>query len=157
MSWALRMIYCLALIAPIVPAAAFGGSAWVAMYTSADAWPPYRIVAVLLVLARLVWVMVRRRALQAYVAVPLLRSLSIAAMIVGSILAVAAFFNKPITLGLFGPSSDPGVAFRVSMAVLTQGAYLATLGVVVFELNRAIGEVKTACARVADRWRSRGR
>jgi hypothetical protein len=43
------------------------------------------------------------------------------------------------------------------MAVLTQGAYLATLGVVVFELNRAIGEVKTACAAWADRWRSRGR
>lgn len=157
MSWALRLTYCLALIAPIVPAAVFGGSAWVATYTSADAWPPYGIVAVLLVLARLVFVMVRRRALQAYAAVSFLKSLSIAAMIVGLILAVAAFFNKPITLWLFGPSNDSGIGFRVIMAVLTQGAYLATLGVVVFELNRAIGEVAAAFARVADRWRSRGR
>jgi O-antigen/teichoic acid export membrane protein len=151
------MIYCLALIAPIVPAAVFGGLAWVEMNTSASAWSTNRIVAVLLVLARFVFVMVRPRALQAYVAVPLLRSLSIAAMIVGSILAVASCFNKPIMHGLFGASSEPGVVSLAIVAVLSQGAYLATLGVVVFELNRAIGEVKTAFARVADRWRSRGR
>ena len=157
MSWALRMLYCLALLAPIVPAAVFGGLAWVEMNTSAGAWPAYRIVAVVLVLARLVFVMVRPRALQAYVAVPLLRPLSIAAMIVGSILAVASIFNKPITLWLFGPSSEPGVVSLAVGAALSQGAYLATLGVVAFELNRAIGEVKTAFSRVGDRLRSRGR
>lgn len=157
MSWALRMLYCLALLAPIVPAAVFGGLAWVEMNTSAGVWPAHRIVLVLLVLARFVFVMVRPRALQAYVAVPLLRSLSIAAMIAGSILAVASIFNKPITLWLFGPSSEPGVVSLAVGAALSQGAYLATLGVVAFELNRAIGEVKTAFARVGDRLRSRGR
>jgi hypothetical protein len=156
-SWALRTIYWLALIAPIVPAAVFGGWAWVEMNTSASAWPAHRIVAALLVLARFVFVMVRPRALQAYVAVPLLRSLSIAAMMVGSILAVASIFNKPIMHWLFGASSDPGVVSLAVIAVLGRGAYLAPLGVVVFELNRAIGEVKTAFARVAERRRSRGR
>src|SRR5262245_42451000 len=70
-SWALRMIYCIALLAPIVPAAVFGGLAWVEMNTSASAWPAERIAAVLIVLGRFVFVMIRPRALQAYVAVPL--------------------------------------------------------------------------------------
>lgn len=159
MSWALRMLYCLALIAPIIPAAVFLGWGWVEMNATATMWPTYRIAIVLLELARLVFVMIRPRALQAYVGVPLLRFLSIAAMIVGSILAVAAFFYKPITLGLFGASKSPGVGWGLMIvaAVLTYGALLGTLGVVVFELNRGIGEVKTAFARLADRRRSRGR
>jgi O-antigen/teichoic acid export membrane protein len=151
------MIYCLALIAPIGPATAFLGSEWIASNTSGSAWPAYRIVAVLLVLARFVFVMARPRALQAYVAAPLFRSLSIAAMTVGLILAVSSFFAKPITLWLFGRSDGAGVVFLVVVGVLSQGAYLATLGVVVFELTRAIGEMKAAFARVTDRWRSRGR
>ena len=153
------MTYGLALIAPIVPGAAFGGWAWVEMNTSAVMWPIHRIVFVLLALSRFVFVMVRPRALQAYVAVPLLRSLSIAAMIVGSILAVAAFFYTPITLLPFGASRDPGGGWGLVtvIAVLSCGAFLAPLGVVAFELNRAIGEVKTAFARLADRRRSRGR
>jgi len=158
------MLYCLALLAPIVPAAAIGGSAWVTMNASAGAWPLHRIVVVLLELARFVFVLVRRRALQAHAAVALLRFLSIAAMIVGSILALASLFfkqivpwTKEITLLLFGPSAVPEDGFFVIVAVLTYGAHLATLGVLVFELNRGIGELKAAFARVSDRLRSRGR
>jgi hypothetical protein len=151
------MIYCLALLAPIVPAAVFGGSAWIAMNASGSAWPVYGIVAVLLELARFVFVLARPRALQAYPAVPLLRFLGIAAMIVGSTLALASLFSKPITLWLFGTSSDPGVGFLVIVAALSQGAYLATIGVVVFELNRAIAELKAVFARVIDRRRPRDR
>jgi len=156
-SWALRLIYCLALIAPIVPAAVFLGSEWVALNTSASAWSIYRIVAVLLVLARFLFVLVRPRALQAYVAVPLLRFLSIAAMSVGLILAAGSFFAKPLTLWLFGMSDLAGWGYLAVIMVLTHGAHLATLGVLVFELNRAIGGLKAAFARVIERRRLRGR
>ena len=151
------MTYCLALLSPIAPAAVFGGSAWLEMNASASAWPIYRIVVVLLVLARFVFVLARPRALQAYVAVRLLRFLGIASMVVGLILAGGSFFAKPLTLWLFGTSEPAGWGYLYLNMVLTHGAHLATLGVLVFELNRAIGEVKAACARVADRLRSRGR
>ena len=151
------MIYCLALIAPIGPAAVFGGSAWIAMNASASAWPTYRIVAVLLVLARFVFVMVRPRALQAYAAARLFRFLGVAAMMVGLILAVGSFFAGPLTLWLFGTSDHAGWGYLAITMVLTHGAHLATLGVLVFELSRAIGEVKAAFARMADRRRSRDR
>jgi hypothetical protein len=156
-SWALRLLYGVALIAPIVPVAVFAGSAWIAQNASASAWSLQRIAAVLLVLARFVFVMARRRALQAYVAVPLVRRLSIAAMMIGSILAVGSFWARPITLYLFGTSSDPEAWFLRVVMVFSQGAYLAPIGVVVFELDRAIGELQAAFARLADRWRARGR
>jgi hypothetical protein len=151
------MIYCLALLAPIVPAAVVGGAAWVEMNTNAAAWSIYRIAAASLVLARFVFVLVRPRALQAHVAVPLLRSLSIAAMVVGVILAAASFFMRPITLWLFGTSELTGWALLAVSMVFMDGARLATLGVLVFELNRAIGELKAAFSRLAEWWRSRGR
>lgn len=151
------MIYCLALIAPIGPTAAFQGSAWIALNTSGSAWPTYRIVAVLLMLARFVFVMVRPRALRAYAAARLFRSLSIAAMMVGVILAVGSFFARPLTLWLFGTSDPAGWGPLAITMVLTHGAHLATLGVLVFELTRVIGEVKAAFARIADRLRSRDR
>jgi hypothetical protein len=151
------MIYCLALIAPIGPAAAFPGSAWIALNTSGSAWPTYRIVAVLLVLARFVFVMVRSRALRAYAAARLFRFLGIAAMMVGVILAVGSFFARPLTLWLFGTSDPAGWGYLATIMALTHGAYLATLGVLVFELSRAIGEVKAAMARMAHLRRSRDR
>ena len=151
------MLYCLALIAPIGPAAVFPGSAWIDLNTSGSAWPTYRIAAVLLVLARFVFVMVRPRALQAYAAARRLRFLGITAMLVGLILAVGSFFARPLTLWLFGTSDHAGWGYLAIVMVLTHGTHLATLGVLVFELSRAIGEVKVAFARLADRRRSRDR
>ncbi len=157
-SWALRLVYCLALIAPFFSLAVFPGSDHLAaLYTSEGELSLYRIIALLLVAARFVFVLVRPRALQGYVALPLFRPLSIAAMVVGSILAVASLFAKPIALWLFGTSHDAGIGVAALGMVFAHGSYLAALGVVVFELTRAIGELKAAFARVADRLRSRDR
>ncbi|PYN88660.1 MAG: hypothetical protein DMD87_08430 [Candidatus Rokuibacteriota bacterium] len=150
-SWLLKLIYCLALVTPLVPAALFGASGWMALYTGGGLLGRLGIgglvVALLLVLARVVFVMVRRGALQAYVTVRLFRVLAIAAMTVGSISALGLFFVKPIALAVFGTPGDAGIAFFVTGVTLYTGAGLASLGVVVFELTRATGELRAAFVR----------
>jgi len=144
----LKWLYCLTLVAMIVPSGLLGASGAVGMATGGGLIGGGPIVALLLVAGmvyRIYQVVRFSGALDVYVSGSggkVVHGLGIFLMIVGLAASLLVFFIKPLTLAIFGQAGDAGVAFFVVGVFLYLISATGWLGVILFELNRLIGNGK---------------
>lgn len=144
-SRSLKWLYCLTLIAAIIPSGLFGAAGWVGLAVSGGALNGGVLAMVILLpifIYRIVVVVRSPHTLDAYIAsvpVKLLRYLAIFFMIVGLIGSFAIFFIKPLALGIFGQPGDSGVAFFVMGIIIYLISSAGLLGFLMFEASRLFG------------------
>ena len=136
----LKLLYCMTLVAMVVPAGLLGATGAVGMAVGGPSigglifsvWAIYRIYQVVRF----------QDALDVFVSNKggkILRGLGIFLMIVGLSTSLLIPFIKPLTLAIFGQSGDAGVAFFVVGIALYFISSTGWLGILLFEISRLIG------------------
>lgn len=144
-SRSLKWLYCLTLIAAIIPSGLFGAAGWVGLATGGGILSGGMLSVVTLLaifICRAVLVMRNPHTLDAYITsmpVKLLRYLGIFLMVVGLIGSFALFFIKPLALGIFGSPGDSGVAFFVVGVMIYLISSAGLSGFLIFEASRLFG------------------
>ncbi|MFZ5502286.1 MAG: hypothetical protein ACOY3V_01920 [Pseudomonadota bacterium] len=144
-SRSLKWLYCLTLIAAIIPSGLFGAAGWVGLATGGGILSGGILSVVTLFaifICRTVLVVRNPHTLDAYITstpVKLLRYLGIFLMVVGLIGSFAIFFIKPLALGIFGSPGDSGVAFFVVGVMIYFISSAGLSGFLIFEASRLFG------------------
>jgi hypothetical protein len=143
----LKWLYCLTLVAMIVPSGMLGASGMVGMATGGGLLGHGALVALLLVVGFLfrIYQIVRfPNTLDVYVSgmfSKALRGLGVFLMIVGLSASLLILFIKPLALAISGQSGDNGVVFFAVGVYLYFISVAGWLGVILFEVGRFVGLV----------------
>lgn len=142
---ALKWLYCVSLIAAVIPSGLFGAAGWVGLATGGGMLGGSIVVLTIvlgIVVYRIVVVVRRPHTLDAFIPstrIKIMRYFGIFLMIVGLIGALAIVFIKPLALSVFGQPGDSGVAFFVVGVVAYFVSSSGVLGLLLFEASRLFG------------------
>lgn len=144
-SRALKWLYCLSLIAAVIPLGLFGAAGWVGLATGGGMLGGSIVVLAIMLslfVYRIVLVVRRPHTLDAFIPstrIKIMRYFGIFLMIVGLIGALAVVFIKPLALSVFGQPADSGVAFFVIGVIAYFVSSSGVLGLLLFEASRLFG------------------
>jgi hypothetical protein len=144
-SRSLKWLYCLTLIAAIIPSGLLGAAGWVGLATGGGLfrWGIFAVTILLAIfIGRIVLVIRSPFTLDAYITstpVRLLRLLGILLMAIGLIGSFAIFFIRPLALALFGGPGDGGVVFFVMSLMFYFISSAGLSGLLMFEASRLLG------------------
>jgi len=142
----LKCLYCLTVVAMIIPAGLLGASGWVGLAMGGGFIGAQQYVGLVIAgwfIYRVYQVVRFPDALDVYVSgmvVKLFRVSGIVLMMLGLVFSTLIAFVKPLTLAIFGRAGDAGIAYFVVGVFLYLLTSAGWLGLILFEIGRICGK-----------------